>query len=76
MASRVASTALTTEAQPLMPQAQGTSAGASRLTRASARGNGMPMQNASGAIAASASGSLASSGRVIRNAVTGVRTAR
>lgn len=50
IAIRVASIALITEAQPLMPQAQGIKAGAVWLMLASAIGNGMPMQKPSGAI--------------------------
>src|SRR6266481_1971543 len=50
IARRVARIALTTEAQPLMPQTHGTRSGASCASRDNARGNGMPMQKASGAI--------------------------
>jgi len=50
IASKDAMTALTTEAQPLMPHAQGMNPGISAPTRCSPRGNGMPMQKASGAI--------------------------
>ena len=42
--------ALITEAQPLMPQAQGINAGVVWLILASAIGNGMPIQKPSGAI--------------------------
>ena len=42
--------ALTTEAQPLMPQTHGTRSGARCASRDNARGNGIPMQKASGAI--------------------------
>ncbi len=41
-----------------------------------AQGNGMPMQNASGAMAASASGSLLSIDRVTRNSVIGASATR
>ena len=50
MASKVASTALMTDAQPLIPQAQGTYWSACLPRMSSAAGNGIPMQNASGEI--------------------------
>ena len=45
MASRLANTAATTDAQPLMPQAHGTKAGAPSETRPSPSGDGRPMTN-------------------------------
>ena len=54
MASRPASAAATTEAQPFTPQAHGTSAGAAARSRARASGNGRPMAKASGATRATA----------------------
>ena len=54
MASRPASAAATTEAQPFTPQAHGTRAGATARTRARASGNGRPMTKASGATKATA----------------------
>ena len=50
IAISVASMALMTEAQPLMPQAQGINAGDVWLILANAIGNGMPIQKPSGAI--------------------------
>jgi len=50
IAINVASMALITDAQPLMPQAQGINAGVVWLILANAIGNGIPMQNPSGAI--------------------------
>ena len=50
IAISVASMALMTEAQPLIPQAQGISAGVVWLILANAIGNGMPIQKPSGAI--------------------------
>ena len=50
VAINVANMALMTEAQPLMPQAQGIKAGAVLLILAKAIGNGMPMQKPSDAI--------------------------
>ncbi len=49
MASNTASMALSTEAQPLIPQAQGISCGAVFCTLIKPSGKGMPMANASGA---------------------------
>ena len=49
IARSVAKPALTTEAQPLIPQAQGTSDGAPAATRCRPRGKGRPIANASGA---------------------------
>ncbi len=49
MASSVASRVATTEAKPLIPQAQGTSGAAPAATAASPNGNGMPRQKANGA---------------------------
>src|SRR5512144_1006392 len=63
MANTVASTALTTEAQPLMAQAQGTSPGAVRANSDSPSGNGMPIQNARGTIAPIAQIHLIGSGQ-------------
>src|SRR6516162_5066323 len=62
MASRIARIALSTEAQPLMPHAQGTSAGRAAATRTRAKGNGRPMKNASGAISTSDAAILSVSG--------------
>jgi len=50
VAINVANMALMTEAQPLMPQAQGINAGVVWLILANPIGNGMPMQKPSGAI--------------------------
>ena len=50
----VASTGLMTEAQPLIPQAQGTISGCRDETCARPRGNGIPKKNAIGAIKTSA----------------------
>ena len=50
IAISVASMALITDAQPLMPQAQGINAGDVWLILANAIGNGMPIQKPSGAI--------------------------
>ena len=50
IAINVARMALITEAQPLMPQAQGINAGVVWLILAKAIGNGMPMQKPRGAI--------------------------
>jgi len=50
MASSVARIALITEAQPLTPHAHGTQSGARSETCLRPSGNGIPMQNASGAI--------------------------
>ena len=50
MASMVANTALTTDAHPLTPQAQGIMLGAISPNFASASGNGIPMKKAKGAI--------------------------
>ena len=52
MASSVASRVATTEAKPLIPQAQGTRPSAQLATAASPSGNGSPRQKASGAISA------------------------
>ncbi len=50
IASSVAREALITEAKPLIPQAHGMKSGMLFATRVSPIGNGMPIQNASGAI--------------------------
>ena len=50
IARMVAITALKTEAQPFTPHTQGMNAGAVLPNRANPNGNGMPMQNASGAM--------------------------
>jgi hypothetical protein len=60
IASRVARIAASTEARPLIAQAQGTRSGALARRRASARGKGMPMKKASGAIRGERSAILAS----------------
>ena len=49
-ANKVANTALITEAQPLIPHAQGTRDSSCSDTLLSASGNGIPIQIASGAI--------------------------
>ncbi len=49
IASMMARIALSTEAQPLMPQAHGMSCGSSRRVVARPSGKGMPIANASGA---------------------------
>ena len=54
--------ALSTEAQPLMPHAQGTSPGRAAATRTRANGNGSPMKNASGAISTNDTAILSASG--------------
>ena len=50
VAINVANMALMTEAQPLMPQAQGINAGVVWLILDNASGNGMPIQKPSGMI--------------------------
>lgn len=50
MAIMVAIIALSTEAQPLIPHAQGMNSGASVARRANPSGNGIPIKNAIGAI--------------------------
>ena len=65
MASSVASTAPVTDAQPLIAQAQGTSRASVASTRASPKGNGMPMKNASGAMSAAEITILTASGSPI-----------
>jgi hypothetical protein len=62
MANTVASTALSTDAQPLIAHAQGIKSGAFLPSRASPVGLGIPIQNASGAISKSEIKILAKSG--------------
>ena len=66
IASKDAMTALTTEAQPLMPHAQGMNPGISAPIRSSPRGNGMPMQKASGAISRILTTTRNARGKIIR----------
>src|SRR5205807_1322185 len=68
--------ALNTEAQPLMPHAQGTRPGLCAARRDNASGNGIPMQNASGAISAREIGILAMSASGISRSKSGGRTNR
>ena len=58
MASSVASTALTTEAHPLIPHAQGIRLGATSLNFANASGKGIPIKKASGAMSMIVNGIL------------------
>ena len=58
IASIVASTGLITEAQPLIPQAQGTISGSLDETCAKPKGNGIPKKNAIGATKPSTVSSL------------------
>ncbi len=62
IASIVASTGLITEAQPLIPQAQGTISGSRDETCAKPKGNGIPKKNAIGAIKPRAESSLIRAG--------------
>src|SRR6266702_423051 len=71
IARSVARIALSTEAQPLMPHAQGTRPGAEAETRDKASGNGIPMQNASGAISRNAMAIFGMSGSAISNGNSG-----
>ena len=66
IASKDAMTALTTEAQPLMPHAQGMNPGIPSPTRPNPRGNGMPMQKARGAISRMLTSTREARDKVIR----------
>ena len=76
IARSVARIALSTEAQPLMPHAQGTRPGAEAETRDKASGNGIPMQNASGAISSNAMVTFDASGSAVSNGNSGGRMHR
>src|SRR6266571_9052309 len=67
IARRAAKIALSTEAQPLMPHAQGTRPGTQAETRDKPSGNGIPMQNASGAISSNTMAIFGASGSTISN---------
>ena len=64
IASNVANTALITDAQPLIPQAQGIKCSACCDSEDKAKGNGMPMKKASGAISAKLITILSSAAKV------------
>src|SRR5262245_54892218 len=76
IARSVARIALSTEAQPLIPHAQGTSSGARAETRDKPSGNGIPMQNASGAISSNAMATFGASGSALSNGNSGGRANR
>ena len=76
IASRIARIALNTEAQPLIPHAQGTSADRAAATRTSAKGNGIPMKNANGAISTNDTAILSALGRGINQRKSGRATTR
>ncbi len=61
IASRIASVALSTEAQPLMPHAHGINVGSLWRVAVRPSGNGMPMANANGAASSIAAAILAGS---------------
>ena len=65
IASNTASIALSTEAQPLIPQAQGMRPGLVFCSVAIPSGNGIPITNASGAARMKAESILAISGNAI-----------
>jgi len=60
----------------LMPHAQGTSAGRAAATRTSAKGNGIPMKNANGAINTNDTAILSAPGRGINQRKIGSATTR
>jgi hypothetical protein len=63
-------------ATPRLPHAQGTSAGRAAATRTSAKGNGIPMKNANGAINANDTAILSAPGRGINQRKIGSATTR
>ena len=65
IASNTASIALSTEAQPLIPQAQGMRCGLLCCSVAKPSGNGIPITNASGAARMNAESIRAVSGKTI-----------
>ena len=67
----MAKTALTTEAELLIAQAQGTKVGCTAATLTRASGNGMPMQKASGAIKRLVTPNLISSEEALNRLKTG-----
>jgi len=67
MARMVASTGLMTEAQPLIPQAQGTRGGLSEETVVRPTGKGIPMKKARGLMRRSEIIILMESGNEIKN---------
>jgi hypothetical protein len=66
MASRLAITAATTDAQPLMPQAHGNKAGAHSERRPKPSGNGRPMAKPKGAMTPTATAIFADRGNPMR----------